>query len=366
MRPAWIHRLLEAEELEPIPPPREADRRAAIGAIEAAIRRRGAARARARVVWTLGAAAAVVLAAGGGALLARRGPSAPLAVTPATAAAAPARVTGDGVVVDGAPARASAVGKGGRVVVRQGGHATIALPTGTELGIDERGELAVVEDGRAQIFSLTSGSLRAHVAKLGPGERFVVRTPDAEVEVRGTVFTVSLVPPDPACGEGTMTRVVVDEGVVAVRRRGEEARVAKGERWPSGCDSPTATATATAIAASTSSKTWGATASKQVKKQPAASASEPPSPSSSLAEQNALFAEGLAYKNGGQPTVAIGIFEQLMAKYPGSPLAENAAVERMRLLASVDRARAAAAAAQYLKRYPDGFGKAEAKALAGP
>ncbi|HEY8079188.1 MAG TPA: tetratricopeptide repeat protein, partial [Labilithrix sp.] len=104
-------------------------------------------------------------------------------------------------------------------------------------------------------------------------------------------------------------------------------------------------------------------AKKPSKKTTTPAPSATTSAASSLAEQNALFSEGLNYKNGGQRGEAVATFEKLMAKYPGSPLAENAAVERMRLLARMDRARGAAAAQQYLRRYPNGFGRAEAKAI---
>jgi hypothetical protein len=361
MRPAWIMRILEAEEEAPIPPPREGDRRAAIGAIESAIRLRAARRSRARFVWAFGAAAAIMLAVGLAALFARRGSETARAPLPAPAMS----VSGAGVVLEGAPApstSAVAIAKGQRLVVKRGGHATLAFATGTELSVDERGDMAVVEEGRSQIFALSSGSMRARVAKLGPGERFVVRTPDAEVEVRGTVFTVSIVPSDTECGDGTITRVAVEEGVVVVRRGGQEVRVAKGERWPGGCESSPAPSMELDSDGSTTSSP-APRAANEPKRKPAPSASAFVGSSSSLAEQNALFAEGLAYKNGGQSAQAVAIFERFIAKYPTSGLAENAAVERMRLLASMDRSRGAAAASQYLRRYPNGFGRAEAKAI---
>jgi hypothetical protein len=358
MRPAWITRLTEAEEAEPIPPPRESDRRAAISAIESAIRLRATRRKQSRVVWALGVAAAVLFAIGLSTFLVRRGSPVAQLTTPAPVTG---HVTGTGVVVEGAPATSSApvvLGKGNRIAVREGGHAVLAFSTGTELSVDERAEMAVVEEGRSQIFALNAGSMRAHVAKLGPGERFIVRTPDADVEVRGTIFTVSLVPADSACGGGTVTRVAVEEGVVVVRAKGSEARVAKGERWPSGCQA----APAPTVVEIDPPSPRITNEPKGTRTKPAPSSAITPS-SSSLAEQNALFAEGLAYKNGGQSSQAIGTFEQFMSKYPSSPLAENAAVERMRLLAQIDRARGAAAANQYLRRYPNGFGKAEAKAI---
>src|SRR5207253_11322434 len=46
---------------------------------------------------------------------------------------------------------------------------------------------------------------------------------------------VSVVASDPSCGDGTTTRVRVYEGVVVVRRNGEEDQIRKGEDWPRGC-----------------------------------------------------------------------------------------------------------------------------------
>ncbi|HEY8076478.1 MAG TPA: FecR domain-containing protein, partial [Labilithrix sp.] len=274
MRPAWIVKLIEAEEEAPIPPPREADRRAAINAIESAIRVRAQRRSRSRVVYGVAAAAAVLFAVGGGALLARRGSDATrVAATPT----ASATVSGDGVVVDGASATTAPLAQGGHVAVREGGHATVALSTGTELALGDRGDLGVVEDGRSQIFALGAGSVRARVAKLHDGERFIVRTPDAEVEVRGTVFTVSIVPAD-SCG--TVTRVAVEEGVVVVRRNGVESRVARGERWPADC-----VATPPASPAPIAVDDLDEPAAKKPSKKPTPAPSATTSAASSLAEQ---------------------------------------------------------------------------------
>jgi len=88
-------------------------------------------------------------------------------------------------------------------------------------------------------------------------------------------------------------------------------------------------------------------------------------PSSDLTEQNNLFAEAMAARKRGDSPTAIATFERFMAKYPSSVLAESAAVERMRLLDSTDKGRAASAANDYLARYPKGFARAEAEAIAG-
>ena len=162
--------------------------------------------------------------------------------------------------------------------------------------------------------------------------------------MRGTAFKVSLVSPDAACGGGTPTRVGVTEGVVVVRHAGVESRVEAGQQWPSGCTQPLVAARAS----SGSSAAHG----------PAAAA-----PASSLGEQNDMFADAMAAKRRGDTGEALADFNRFLARYPASPLAESATVERMRLLRTADPGRATTAARQYLGRYPNGFARAEAEAI---
>src|SRR5262249_49437272 len=72
----------------------------------------------------------------------------------------------------------------------------------------------------------------ASVTKLQPGHRFVVATPDAEVEVKGTRFELVVDGEASRCEPGIRTRLTVQEGVVAVRHGGSEVRVAAGSLWP--------------------------------------------------------------------------------------------------------------------------------------
>jgi ferric-dicitrate binding protein FerR (iron transport regulator) len=129
----------------------------------------------------------------------------------------------------------TALEAGDRLIVEPGSRTTVALANGTYVLADSRADLVLVSPPPAAVFQLESGSVRADVAKLKPEERFVIRTNDAEIEVHGTSFDVSRVAPDPACGDGTTTRVDVREGVVAVRARGVEVFVHANESWPRGC-----------------------------------------------------------------------------------------------------------------------------------
>jgi hypothetical protein len=346
-------KLLAREEGNAVPPPSLDDRASAISAIERAIAGRARARRRNRWLGSLAAAAAVALVAGG-AVHELRHRSQTVASSPATQSHGPAETQVVGYTVTGAASVVSSgasaplserrtLPAGSRVVTPAGGHVMLAFATGTDVALGEAADMTIADEGATQSLRLDHGSLDLHVAKLSADQRFLVQTPDAEVEVRGTAFKVSLVPADATCGAGTPTRVAVSEGVVVVRHAGVESRVEAGQQWPSGCNT-----TVGARASSGSSAAHG----------PAAAA-----PASSLGEQNDMFADAMAAKRRGDTGEALADFDRFLARYPASPLAESATVERMRLLRSADPARATAAAQRYLGRYPNGFARAEAEAI---
>jgi hypothetical protein len=368
-----------------------ADRENAIAAIERAIRAKARQKTRLRWAIGLGAAAAAVLCVGvGGVAMRHRAASVTASASPATSQAhasaganlttndAPftvvGRSTGGVTVSSSASTDPLAEGKplaaGSRVISRAGGRALLAFSTGTQLTVEEGSDMTIVDQGATQVFALGGGALKADVAKLRDGQRFLVRTADAEVEVRGTSFRVSVAPSDPSCGAGTVTRVAVYEGAVVVRQhspRAHEDRVAAGEAWPANC-AATPVAAPIAAPAGPSGRRSGPRA--PIARAPSASdrasgpeAAAAPSSPSSLAEQNDRFAEAIAAKRSGSTSVAIARFERFLATYPSSALAESAAVERMKLLAATDPSRGAAAARQYLARYPAGFARAEAEAI---
>jgi len=297
-------------------------------------------------------------------------PVAPLAVFARSVGdgASPVTVTRAGqtsTLTEGAPLLA-----GSRVsapAVHVGGkptHMILAFSTGTEIGLLPEADVMILKEDATQELELSHGAMTAQVAKLTPAQRFLVHTPDAEVEVRGTAFRVAVVPPDPQCGSGTLTRVDVTEGVVVVRRGGVESRVAKGETWPSGCNAAGAPG-ATAINPAIDGTPEAAEPVRPARSLRGTDAPRPASRSSnasSLGAQNEMFADAIAAKRAGRVADAIGGFDQLLTTYPASPLAESASVERLRLLRGRDP-RALAAAREYLTRFPDGFARAEAEAV---
>ena len=168
-----------------------------------------------------------------------------------------------------------------------------------------------------QWLRLGRGAVALHVAKLQAGQRFVVLTPDAEVEVRGTRFHVGLASPDENCGHGTPTRVVVDEGVVVVRSASGEVRVPAGQRWPNGCAAPTAPAPPSPVVVT--------------RRQPKLAAA--PS-ASTLATENDLFGAALRAERSGDRSEAAHLLDALLTRYPQTPLRESAERARARVTAA--------------------------------
>jgi len=321
------------------------------------------------------------------------GTTEPTAVAPIAIAIA----SGGGAIVEAPGASGPAVAgralqAGSRLMVDPGAGAKLSLSTGTHLEVEPGSQLTVVEDGRAQIFALSTGSLRADVAKLTHGERFIVRTGDAEIEVHGTSFLVDVVPSDPACGGGTTTRVTVYEGVVAVRSQGTEDSLRAGEQWPRGCRKSAAEPEPTSLPAPKrafksegvrviGTRTAAAAPLPAVNhpSYPVAPPSQvatslpvaPPSqvatmlrsPSPGLAEENDLFAEGMLARRYGNLPLALAKMDRFLEKFPSSHLAENAVAERMRLLRTLDPPKATSAAHYYLQRYPNGFARADAEGI---
>ncbi len=177
-------------------------------------------------------------------------------------------------------------------------------------------------------FRLGRGAVSAHVTKLKAGERFVIATPDAEVEVRGTRFKVTVVPPDEACGQGVVTRVAVTEGVVVVRSLGHEVRVEAGHHWPLGCPERALSPVVQAPERAT----------VPVKRAPAraslaSSRNAPPEsvPASTLATENDLFSAALKAGRAGDRREAVELLDVLLARFPNSPLKQSAESARAKL-----------------------------------
>jgi hypothetical protein len=336
-------------------PPTLETRAEAIAAVAAAIARHARRRRAAR--WITGAVGAVAVLGGvaGAARLESRRTATIVALS--AARSAPVQITAHpvggvgSVVLSGSQAPLAedrSVAQGSRVVTPPDGRATLAFSTGTSVVVGEGSDVTLGGDGETQLLRLNAGWIDLHVAKLTSGQRFLVETPDSEVEVRGTRFRVSVSLRDASCGNGTATRVSVTEGLVVVRHASVESSVIAGERWPQGC------ATNAGAISSLGARSSGDTASFALAASPVAS---------TLADQNNLFGEGLAQKRRGDVRQALASFERFLTEYPSSALAESAAAERMRLLRGTASSLAVGAAQRYLATYPNGFACAEAEAI---
>jgi FecR protein len=264
---------------------------------------------------------------------------------------------------------------------------------GTSLTLEPAAELAINSLGKTQRFTLAQGSVRTRVAKLRVDERFILGTTDAEIEVHGTAFRVSLVNADARCGDGVRTRVAVTEGVVSVRSRGIESFLGVGEEWPRGCSAAASAAmnppaAPSAALATRETKTYESaqhhrgplhrlahhrrralalSAARAREAAVAVDASSVRSPatssSSSLAAQNDLFAAAARAKKEGRFSESVRLFSDLVDRYPDGPLLESAMVQRIRAMRDSNPAGLSDAVAEYLARFPSGFARAEARRL---
>lgn len=251
-----------------------------------------------------------------------------------------------------------AMASGQRIDTPAHGGASIRLSTGTSMKLAGETSFRVDSQGATQRFSLQRGELVAQVAKLANAQRFIVDTPDAEVEVRGTRFRLRVIEQPEACAAGTRTRLEVTEGVVEVRAASlGSVSVRAGEVWPKECQS---TAGAPSSAPAEVAQLHAGAPKQDARAAASALPSEPDRPSA-LAAPNDLFAEGVAKGRQGDTGGALRVYQALISRFPSSPLAENAMVARMRLLAGSADGRAEAQ--RYLARYPHGFGLNEAKKL---
>jgi len=230
----------------------------------------------------------------------------------------------------------------------------------------------VKSQGKSESFALDRGELLADVSKLRDGQRFVIQTPDAEVEVRGTRFRLRIVERAEDCGD-SRTRLEVSEGVVEVRSSRGSDRITAGQVWPREC--PQQERDTASVAPTPNQDSAPAHATTAVRAPSSGSARPAPhvavAPSaaerdSALMRQNDLFAAGVALRRQGDTSGALRSYEELIRRFPNSPLSENAMVERMRLLATQGKGVSASGEAKrYLARYPRGFAVEEAQRLLG-
>jgi hypothetical protein len=193
---------------------------------------------------------------------------------------------------------------------------------GSSLSMAAGSDLQLVRADRERWLRLSMGTVAIHVAKLQVGERFVIVTPDIEVEVRGTRFQVEVHEEKDGCGR--LTRVRVEEGVVAVRTGGMESRIPAGAQWPEGCpEVPIAVVPSTTRSLT---RTPGPHRRDPVVVAPPASA-----PPSTLDTESDLFGSALRAERHGNRREAVELLDLLLRRFPATPLRATALDARERL-----------------------------------
>jgi hypothetical protein len=340
----------------PVPDESEAERDQVIAAVNRRLdAARGSRRAAWRQRWFMAAAAAAVCVCAGLALVhARRVAGVP----PVAQAAAHTDVfkRGDALHTDAEEVRTGTLENG----------AEVRLSGGTELTIS-----ALISG--ADELVLDRGRVDLTVPKLGTGHTLSVTTPDSTVTVRGTRFSVEVVIEE----SHPFTSVTVTQGSVWVRRGDARLVLEAGSHWSSRAPQPSGPSTAPAVTepvatASPSAPVAVHAEAEAAKLASARSASAervdpalpPATESSTLAQENDLYAAASRAAREGNEALAISTLNSLLARYPNAPLAQNARVDRFRALARSGRAQEAVAQARrYLADYPNGFARDEAKTL---
>jgi len=252
------------------------------------------------------------------------------------------------------------IATGSEVKTEAGSTVQLKTALGAKISVAPASELRLAGgDGTSVVerVDLSRGSIQVKVPKLGTQRQFRVSTPDTLVIVHGTEFRVTV--ERDAAGQPN-TVVEVTSGRVEVRRKHAVAFLNAGAAWSS-LAGVAGVKTAQAEAVPVASAPVRAAASASVPK-PAANTAD--APRGTLAQANALLASALEASRKGNDKLALARLDELLRRYPDSPVADNARVERFRTLRRLGRAEEASrAATKYLKGDPDGFARDEAREL---
>ncbi|WP_438027254.1 FecR domain-containing protein [Sorangium sp. So ce233] len=336
-------------------------------AAEEAARRARAARRRRAAIAAAALAAALAAAAAGVAVVFRARPL-PDAAAQVTALQGAVEIAA-GDATRSPPSRALVpLTSGEELRTGEGAMAKASLATGAtvEVGPSTRVRFTPSGAGRDRfddVVALDRGRISVDVPPLPAGVTLSVRTADAVVTVHGTRFSVERRPG--AAGEAAETRVSVVDGRVAVRRGEVERFLSPGETWSSRDEEPARPAEGQRGDPQAPPREQDGSA-REGAEGGAAGAGEPREARggparASLAAENELLQGAMEARRQGQPRRAIERLDRLLGRYPDSPLAEIARVERLRAIEMLgDKDRTAAEARRYLKDYPRGFGREEA------
>jgi hypothetical protein len=245
--------------------------------------------------------------------------------------------------------RASTLEPSDEIVTRTYGRGSIVLPCGARVDLSRSSRLRLQASSspaslRESRLALLEGKVDVHVPHLDRGSSFAVVTPQAEVTVHGTVFSVEVLGPGDELAE---TCVVVSEGLVAVRSVGSEALLGPGMHWssrangsrcvtprmPRGVPLASGSRRKIGVLGARASASSAAHASRAVETDVGQSdlgSLAPSAPINSLAAQNRLFEAAMVARQEGDDRKAIQLFDELLRKYPDSTLAPEAHEQRRR------------------------------------
>jgi hypothetical protein len=209
-----------------------------------------------------------------------------------------------------------------------------------------------VESHRETI-TLVAGTLSVSIDHTLSPRRVRVLLPDGELEDLGTTFSVTV-------AAGATTRVSVQDGTV-ILRLSDRAPIVLGanESWSQATPTPPASAPQTTRPLPAQRAPANAPAPA-----PATSAPEAMPDISATDTAASDFRAALSTLNSGDSSLAATRFATFLTRHPTDPRAEDAAYLRVIALQRAGSTSAMnAAALDYLRRYPQGFRRAEVEAL---
>ena len=178
-------------------------------------------------------------------------------------------------------------------------------------------------DQSSRGIQLLAGSIRCEVSELTPGQRFSVLTPNASIEVRGTAFSVLV----SGIGAAARTCVKVERGTVLITASRSEHQLGAGQAW--GCEPERPTSPGPDSAARDAAIDSSSPANDSPKLQDRGDGKS--AIVGTLDEENRLFQAGLAAERQRDFARARAAFDQLLTRFPASPLANDARVARARV-----------------------------------
>lgn len=316
----------------------EERRRLAIERIAQRIRGEPDASRRIRAFAMCGAAAAVLLGAAALWMIEHRPPApthAPVVVAQARAGSE-LRVTA-GVVVTTRDAVPTAISRGSTARIEAGdeirsatdGEAELSLPRGVRVGIGRSTKTALrMATELEQRLRLDLGETTVSVPRPGGPREFAIDTPDTQVIVHGTEFSVHV---EQDAAGATFTRVSVTRGGVLVVHAGGQQLVESGNEWSS--------RPITSVAPASNEDNSGRTVIRAAPASPRVPSGDAHARDAhgALAEQNRLFRAALEARKAGDDSRAVEYLDELLSRFPKGALTQDARLARQRALERLAR-----------------------------